>query len=133
MIVLDTHVVLWLASGSERLGRRSRRLIDSKLQNDEVLAPAVVFWEIAMQVVKGRVRLPEPPAAFRRRTLGLGVREQALDGAIAIAAAELTGMHGDPADRFIAATAMSLGAVLVSADSAMLAWRGPVKVQDATT
>jgi PIN domain nuclease of toxin-antitoxin system len=128
VIVLDTHVVLWLASGSER---RARRLIDSNLQNDEVVAPAVVFWEITMQVLKGRVRLAESPAVFRRRTLGLGVREQVLDGLIAIAAAEL--LQGDPADRFIAATAMSLGATLVSADAAMLAWRGPVRVQDATT
>ena len=133
MIVLDTHVVLWLASGSDRLGRRARRAIDSDLRDDEVIASAVVFWEVAMQVAKGRVKLPEPTAAFRRRTLGLGVREYPLDGAVAIAAAELAGLHGDPADRFIVATAMSLGATLLTADGTLLAWRGPVKVRDATS
>jgi len=133
MIVLDTHVVLWLAAGSDRLGRRARRIIDSNLRDDEVIAPAVVFWEVAMQVAKGRVTLGEPTVAFRRRTLGLGVREHPLDGAVAIAAAELAGLHGDPADRFIAATAMSLGATLVTADGGLLAWRGPVKVQDAAS
>lgn len=133
MIVLDTHVVLWLAAGSERLGRRSRRAIDSNLRDDEVIAPAVVFWEVAMQVAKGRVKLPEPTAAFRRRTLGLGVREYPLDGSVAIAAAELAGLPGDPADRFIAATAIALGATLLTADGALLAWRGPAKMQDATS
>jgi len=133
MIVLDTHVVLWLASGSDRLGRRARRAIDSNLRHDEVIAPAVVFWEVAMQVAKGRVKLPEPTAAFRRRTLGLGVRECPLDGTVAIAAAELAGLHGDPADRFIAATALSLGATLMTGDGALLAWRGPVRLQDATS
>ena len=131
MIVLDTHVVLWLAAGSDRLGRGARRAIDSNLRDDEVIAPAVVFWEVAMQVAKGRVKLDEPTAAFRRRTLGLGVREHPLDGTVAIAAAELAGLPGDPADRFIAATAMSLGAPLLTADGGLLAWRGPVKVQDA--
>ena len=72
-----------------------------------MIAPAVVFWEFPMQVAKGRVKLPEPTAAFRRRTLGLGVRECPLDGTVAIAAAELARLHGDAADRFIAATSMS--------------------------
>jgi PIN domain nuclease of toxin-antitoxin system len=132
MIVLDTHVVLWLAAGSDRLGRRTRRLIDSNLRSDGVVVPAVVFWEVAMQAAKRRVDLDEPAAAFRRRTLGLGLREQPLDGEIAIAAVDLSGLHGDPADRFIAATAVSLGATLVTADGGLLKWGGPIKVQDAT-
>jgi PIN domain nuclease of toxin-antitoxin system len=55
----------------------------------------------------------------------------ASDGEIAILAAELTGLNGDPADRIIAATAIANDATLVTADENLLRWRHRLKRQNA--
>jgi PIN domain nuclease of toxin-antitoxin system len=55
----------------------------------------------------------------------------ALDGAIAHGATELPDLHPDPADRFIVATALTLGATLLTADQAILSWPGPLRRQRA--
>ena len=52
-----------------------------------------------------------------------GIRLAALEPAIALASTRLSGeMHGDPADRMLAATARNLDAVLVTADEKLLAY-----------
>lgn len=131
MIVLDTHVLVWFAEDHPSLGRRTTRLADSALKRDEVLVAAISFWEIAMLSRKRRLRLDLSPAAFRQKVLEQGLREVPLDGAIAVAAGELERLHGDPADRMIIATALSMGATLVTADTAILGWKDKLKVHDA--
>jgi PIN domain nuclease of toxin-antitoxin system len=131
VIVLDTHVLVWFAEDNPRLGTRATRLTDGALQRDEVTVSAISFWEIAMLVEKRRLSLDLAPAALRHQVLAQGVRELALGGAIGIAAAQLTGFHPDPADRMIVATALSVGAILVTADDVILRWRGPLRTHDA--
>jgi PIN domain nuclease of toxin-antitoxin system len=59
------------------------------------------------------------------------MRELPVTGDIAILAAELAGLNGDPADRIIAATAIAHDATLITADSNLLKWRHRLKRQDA--
>jgi PIN domain nuclease of toxin-antitoxin system len=63
--------------------------------------------------------------------LAQGLREVAVDGDIALSAAELAGLHGDPADRMIVATAIANDAVLLTADDDILRWRGSARRMDA--
>jgi PIN domain nuclease of toxin-antitoxin system len=131
VILLDTHVLVWLAEDNPALGRRTTRLTDAALRKDLVHVSAVSFWEIAMLASKGRLRLDMAPTAMRRSALEQGIHEIGLSGAICIAAAELTGLPGDPADRLIVASALSIGATLVTADDSLLRWRGPLRTHDA--
>ena len=131
MIVLDTHVLIWFAEDFPDLGRRAAALADEALYSDELAVSAISLWEIAMLARKGRLKLAEGPTAVRRRVLGHGIREIAIDGAIGIGAAELTGFHGDPADRIIVATALANDATLITADRPIRRWRGPLKAKDA--
>ena len=130
MIVLDTHVLVWFAEDSPRLGRRATRIADAALHRDELAIAAVSFWEITMLVARRRLALELPPAAFRLRVLEQGVREVVLDGAMAIHAAEIAGLS-DPADRMIVATALAVGAALVTADTSILEWQGSLRRHDA--
>ena len=54
-----------------------------------------------------------------------------LSAEIALLAAELEDLHGDPIDRIIVATALIEDAVLLTADHAILEWSGKVRRQDA--
>ncbi|MCI0347470.1 MAG: type II toxin-antitoxin system VapC family toxin [Chloroflexi bacterium] len=131
MTLLDTHVLLWFAADDAQLGRGTFRAVDEALRVDELAVSAVSFWEIAMLTVKRRLSLPAGPAAFRRRVLAQGLLEVPIHGAIAVAAAELPTFHGDPADRMVVATALDLGAELVTADDRILGWRAPLRTRDA--
>ena len=131
MLLLDTHALIWLVEGSVQLGRRSSRLADDALARGAIGVAAISFWEVAMLAGRRRIVLDLPTAEWRLRVLGLGVSELPLTGDIAITAAELHGLHADPADRLIVATAVATHATLLTADDRILAWRATVARRDA--
>ena len=81
-------------------------------------------------VARGRLEFDADAAAMRADVLSTGIQELALGGPTAIAAAALD-LHPDPADRFIAATAVVHDAALITADERLLAWKHPLKRHDA--
>jgi PIN domain nuclease of toxin-antitoxin system len=131
MIVLDTHVLLWAASDDRKLGRKSRAAIDRRWANGELAVPAIAFWEVGLLLARGRLRLPTPVREWRNVVLAAGAVELPLDGNIALRALDLSGLHDDPADRFIVATAIAHEATLITADERLLAWQHPLERQDA--
>ncbi len=130
MILLDTHVMLWLRLGDARLGAGARSAIDRAWQSDEVCVSAVSFWEAALLKTKQRIQFPEDVGLWRREQLEQGVVEIPIDGEIGIRAATLPDFHADPSDRLIVATALE-GHRLVTADRRILDWPGPVSRLDA--
>lgn len=131
MILLDTHVIIWLTANGQALGKQSGALYEHALQNDEVAVSAISFWEMAMLVAKGRLGATRPPSQHRSIILEAGARELPITGDIAILAAGLD-LHADPADRFIVATAIAHEAMLMTADRALLRWRHKLARQNAT-
>jgi PIN domain nuclease of toxin-antitoxin system len=90
-----------------------------------------VFWELSVLIAKGRLRALKSPGEQRIKMLAAGIRELPLTGDIAILASEIENLHGDPADRIIAATAIAHDATLMTADANLLRWPNPLKRQDA--
>jgi PIN domain nuclease of toxin-antitoxin system len=123
VILLDTHVALWLTLDSKALGKQSRRIARQAAAANELAISAMSFWEIALLIAKRRLRPPETAQEMRRRIISEGAIELPLTGEIAILAGELEALHGDPADRFIVATAIAHDAMLVTADDRLLQWR----------
>ena len=123
MILLDTHVVLWLRTGDERLGPLARREIDRAWQSGELAVSSISFWEVAMLKSKGRISFQESLEQWRRVQLEQGMVEIPVDGKTGLRAAGLTDFHPDAADRLIVATALE-GHRLVTADKRILDWSG---------
>lgn len=122
MIVLDTNALLWLSGGSDNLGLKARARIEAAIDHGAAAFSAISVWEAATLVAKGRYALGQPVEAWRADLLGVGLKEAALDGRIAGLAVSIEGLGADPADRMIAATAIRLGAAIVSSDKSLLAW-----------
>lgn len=100
--------------------------------DDSRLAISVIsFWEIALLIAKRRLRSTESAAKIRQLISDAGAIELPLTSEIAILAAELDGLHSDPADRFIAATAIVHDATLLTADERLLSWRHGLRRQNA--
>lgn len=132
VILLDTHAAFWMANGDPSLGSKSQQLIVQGLLSNDVAVSAISFWELALLVSKKRLVFHQPISSLRLRMIGSGITEIPVTGEIAIAAVNLVNLHGDPADRFIVATAVAHGATLITADKALLKWRGKMARQDAT-
>lgn len=133
MLLLDTNALLWLSGGSARLGRKARAAIQAAIDQDKARFSAVSVWEVALLVRKGRYALGQPIELWRGDVLQAGIKEISLDGAMAALSASLD-LPDDPADRFIAATSVRLGAQLVTSDRRLIAWsalHAPASAMDA--
>ena len=130
MIVLDTHVLMWLRLGERQLGSNTQTLINEAWRANSLCVSAISFWEVELLKVKQRIRFPDDVGAWRRELLAQGVIEIPVDGAIGIRAAGLQDFHADPADRVIVATALEQHQ-LVTADQSILGWSGALDRLDA--
>lgn len=129
-LLLDTHALLWLTSENPRLGKKARQLALAAHADGRLFVSVISFWEIAWLVARGRLEFDADAAAMRADVLSTGIQELALGGPTALTAAALD-LHPDPADRFIAATAVVHDAALITADERLLAWKHPLKRHDA--
>jgi len=131
LILLDTHCLIWMDQADARMGRSARDLADAAIEAAELAISVISFWEVALLVARGRLRLRIPVAHWRHELLERGIIELPLGGGTCIAAAQLLDYHADPADRFIVASAQAIGALFVTADQRILAWTGPLDRHDA--
>ena len=133
MILVDTHVLIRYMRDEGRLGKRTVTSIQRALDDSELFVSPITFWEIARLVARERIELDTTVGLFRTTAIEHGCRELAIDGTIAVLAAELPDAHGDPADRLLVATAIQRGLTLLTADAVLLEWklRG-YRVRDAT-
>jgi PIN domain nuclease of toxin-antitoxin system len=117
MILLDTHVAVWLLGSPDRLSVKAREVIIHARRTGEALGYSPVsLYEIACAAHRNRMHLN---ASIRDSIAALQGRlqEVPLTAAILICAAELPDhFRGDPIDRMIAATAIVEGCVLLTAD-----------------
>jgi PIN domain nuclease of toxin-antitoxin system len=130
-VVLDTNALVWAVENAAVLGHRASVLIDDAVAKGIAHVSAISFWELSLKIAKGKFKLTRTIVDWRADVLRFGVREVPIDGAIGIAANELEELHKDPVDRLIVATALGLGASLVTADARLLAWKGPIVCIDA--
>jgi PIN domain nuclease of toxin-antitoxin system len=121
-LLLDTNALLWLSSGSVRLGPRAGAAIEAAVAAGEAGFSSISVWETAMMVRKGRYALDIPTDRWCADLIAAGLLEAPLDAAAAGLAAGLPDLHEDPADRMIAATAMRLDAQLVTSDARLIDW-----------
>ena len=115
MIVFDTHVFVWWAANRSKVSLRARRAI-AKAQRR--LLCDISLWEVAKLVSHGRLKLDRDVEQWLEEAVEeLEVEVVPIDAAIATRSTRIgADFHGDPADQLIAATAIELGATLVTAD-----------------
>jgi PIN domain nuclease of toxin-antitoxin system len=119
VIVLDTHALLWWVNDPNSLSKPAIKAIDTALQSNLVYVSCISSWEVALLVERGRLRLALDVRDWICRCEALPfLTFVPVSNAIAIESVRLPDFpHNDPADRIIAATALSLGAMLVTKDN----------------
>jgi PIN domain nuclease of toxin-antitoxin system len=113
VIVLDTHAWIWWRSDPARLSRRAAKEIQ---RAKRVGLSAISLWELSMLVRKRRLELDRELGEWMEHALEAPKLELLpLTPTVAALGSELE-IHGDPGDRIIAATALLVGAALVTKD-----------------
>lgn len=116
-LLLDTHVWIWYLSGNERLSETLQTAITDDNNNELWLSP-ISIWEALLLAEKGRIVLKPTPSEWIQDSLEeLKTKEAPLSNEIAILSRQLKLEHQDPADRFIAATAIYLDLILATVDN----------------
>jgi len=117
VILVDTHVVVWLAGDESKLSKKARAAIADARQRGEGLAISdITLWELAVLASKGRIRLAISLESFlaevETRFVVLPITGRACVRALGLPAA----YPQDLADRMIGATALVEGLSLLTAD-----------------
>jgi len=117
VILVDTHVVVWLAFDQNQLSKKARAAIDDARKNGDGLAICdISLLELATLASKGRIHLNITLESFLQeveaRFIVLPISGRACARAVGLPAT----YPKDPADRIIAATALVEGLSLLTAD-----------------
>lgn len=118
-LLLDTHIWIWAADNPRKLGRRTTRQLQSRV--NEIYLSAVSIWEFIMLAEKGRFpRVRDPLTWIEPALARWPLHEVGLSREIAQEAARISLPHGDPADRLLVATARVHACRFVTADAKII-------------
>lgn len=124
-LLLDTHLLLWAAGQPERLSKQARKLLSDS--TNELLFSAASLWEIAIKRGLGRADFKVEPRLLRRGLLDNGYSELAITSAHVLELDALPAHHKDPFDRILVAQALSEGITLLTVDTIVAKYPGPIQ------
>lgn len=117
-LLLDTHIWIWHLIGSKKLGRKYRELLED--DDSEIWLSPVSIWETHLLIERRRLPVDQEPSEWIKRALiEFPVKEASMTFSIATRSRQIFLDQGDPADRFIAATAAEMKLTLVTADKSL--------------
>lgn len=117
MILLDTHIWIWLVNESKDLSDQNRQIIELR-EADGLGISIISCWEVAKLVELGRLQLTIPVEQWLTAALQYpGIQLLDLTPRIVVESTQLPGIfHRDPADQIIVATARVHDVALLTAD-----------------
>jgi PIN domain nuclease of toxin-antitoxin system len=121
----DTHLLLWAAGEPGKMPQAAREIITDPA--NELFFSAVSIWEIAIKRALGRSNFQADPHRMRHLLLANGYRELHLTSDHGLAVLGLPPIHQDPFDRILIAQATTEAITLLTADSDIAKYPGPIR------
>jgi PIN domain nuclease of toxin-antitoxin system len=125
-LLLDTHILLWAAYEPSRLPEAARDLLlDNKYRLHFSVAS---LWEVAIKSSLGKPDFSVDVDELRLGLVANDYTEVPIAAAHVLRLPTLPSIHSDPFDRILVAQAMAEGYALLSHDTKVIAYGGPVWV-----
>ncbi len=122
-LLLDTHVLLWVMAGDQKIKPLADRLLD---QDNQVFFSVASLWEMAIKSAIGK--LDADVSEVRKAALASGYQELAVLGQHVEALKDLPAHHRDPFDRLLVAQAIAEPMRLLTADSTLARYGAHVEL-----
>jgi len=123
--LLDTHLLIWAANEPERLSAKAVSVM-LNLEH-ELFFSAASIWEIVIKNGLGRDDFKVDARVLRRGLLDNDYTELAITSDHAAMVESLPLIHKDPFDRILIAQAIAEGFTLLTADSIVAKYPGPIE------
>ena len=122
MILLDTHIWLWLLHDPSQPSQVAQAAIESEESQNGLLVSAISVWEVVVKSSVGKLALPLPiDEWYQLAQTHSGIIIEPLSPIDAIASTQLPDdFHKDPADRILVAIARRYEIPLVTCDAKIL-------------
>ena len=125
-LLLDTDLLIWAASTPERLSSEALSLLQNA--NYQLYFSAVNLWEISIKRGLGRQDFRLNPSLLYRGLIENGYTELVVKSFHCVALKQLPVIHKDPFDRMLVAQAVSEGMLLLTSDSVIAEYPGPIQL-----
>jgi PIN domain nuclease of toxin-antitoxin system len=117
ILLLDTHVLLWLLAGDQRRFGADSRVA---LRDGAAVVSAATVWEITIKRSLGKLRAP---SNLVHTLAGAGLQLLSITAVHAEHVGELPDFHRDPFDRILVAQALVEDLTILTADKAIARYK----------
>jgi PIN domain nuclease of toxin-antitoxin system len=125
-LLLDTHILIWMARDDRRLTARHRALLED--DRHQPYFSAASLWEISIKAARRKADFNIDPERIYDGLLASGCVEVPVRSAHTIAVTRLPPLHGDPFDRLLIAQAIVEAMTLLTADSTLARYESTLVV-----
>jgi PIN domain nuclease of toxin-antitoxin system len=122
--LFDTHIAIWTLFNDYRLNPSAREIV-SNPENEFVFSVCNI-WEIAIKRGINASGFQHNPREIRQYLLRNGCEELSIQSRHVVEVDSLPPIHKDPFDRILIAQAMVEGITLLTADSVIAQYPGPI-------
>ncbi|MEN6467595.1 MAG: type II toxin-antitoxin system VapC family toxin [Smithella sp.] len=113
-LLLDTHIILWVAGAPEKLSESTHALLQAS--DNSLFFSAASIWEIVIKLGLGRKDFKVDPSRLRKMLMQNGYAELPITAEHALKIESLPALHKDPFDRLLLAQARAEGMMLLTVD-----------------
>lgn len=124
-LLLDTHLLLWAAFRPDRLSADAAAMIADPA--NRLWFSAASIWEVAIKRALDRPDFRVDPGVLRSGLLANNYAELPIDGRHCMGLGGLPRNHADPFDRILIAQALAEGMMLLTTDSRIAIYPGPIR------
>ncbi|MCH8317096.1 MAG: type II toxin-antitoxin system VapC family toxin [Bacteroidetes bacterium] len=112
--LLDTHTLIWFLEDNPKISKKADNIIKDK--NNSIDVSVASFWEMAIKLSIGKLKLPEPLPIIIQKTKGIDIEILQLHTDYILKIENLPFHHKDPFDRIIITTAITEQLSIISID-----------------
>ena len=123
-LLLDTQILIWAADSPEVLPEKAQDLLEDP--GNTLFFSSASLWEMAIKFGLNRPDFRVDPRLLHQGLMDSGYQELFINGRHAITVNELPNLHKDSFDRLLIAQAKVEGLTLLTCDTHIAAYPGPI-------